>query len=273
MINDPQKSFKLAMIQMLVEPGKLEANLSRASDRIKQARANNADLVVLPEMMDLGWTHPSAKTLAFEIPDGKTCQALRKMARDEGIYLCAGIAEKDQHRIYNAAVIINPEGEVILKHRKLNELDIAHDIYDQGDRLNVVDTEVGKLGLYICADGLAHQNALTISLGYLGAEIILSPCAWAVPPGFDHNATPYSDLWRAVYRPVCTQFDLWVIAVSSVGKIETGPWKGWDCIGSSLAYAPGGSEVLQAPYGNLADTISYIDVVLQGVPRKRPRQE
>lgn len=265
--------FKLAMIQMLVEPGKLQANLSRADDRLRNAKENKADLVILPEMMDLGWTHPSAKTLASEIPQGKTCQALCKMARDHQVYLCAGLAEKAGGKIYNAAVIISPVGEVIIKHRKLNELDIAQDIYHQGDRLQVIDTELGKLGLYICADGLATQNALTISLGYLGADIILSPCAWAVPPGFDQNRTPYGDLWREVYRPVSQQFDLWIVAVSNVGKIEVGPWQGWSCIGSSLAYAPGGREVLQAPFGQAADTISYIDVVLPDVRQKVKENE
>jgi predicted amidohydrolase len=260
----PEKamSFKLAMIQMLVEPGNLEANLLRASDRIRQAKEHDADLVVLPEMMDLGWTHPSAKTLAYKIPNGRTCQALCKMARDHQIYLCAGLAEKAGAKIYNAAVVISPRGEVILKHRKLNELEIAHDIYHQGDRLNVIDTELGILGLYICADGLATQNALSLALGYLGAEIILTPCAWAVPPGFDQNRTPYGDLWREVYQPVSQQFDLWIVAVSNVGMIETGPWQGWNCVGCSLAYAPGGREVLQAPFGAGADTIAYIDVAL-----------
>jgi predicted amidohydrolase len=259
-------TYKLAMVQMEVDAGMLDQNLQRAEERIAKAAAHGAQIALLPEVMDLGWTDPSAKTMAYEIPDGKTCRALRKAAAQNHIYVCAGIVEKDHDKTYNAAVIIDPTGRVILKHRKLNELDIAHDLYDQGDRLNVVHTPLGTLGLYICADATAQDNTLSKSLGYMGADIILSPCAWAVPPGFDNTATPYGDTWRKVYKPVSTQFNLWVVGVSNVGKIKAGPWKDWDCIGSSLVYAPGGKEVLQAPFGPKADTVLYVDII----PKPRP---
>lgn len=264
----PLKNYKLAMAQMMVEAGKPDANLDRATERIGEAAAKGAKIVLLPEVMDLGWTDPSAKTMAYEIPDGKTCRRLRDAAIKNNIYVCAGIVEKDKDKIYNAAVIIDPSGKVILTHRKLNELDIAHDLYDQGDKLNVVHTPLGTLGLYICADATAQGNVLSNSLGYMGADIILSPCAWAVPPDFDNNATPYGDTWKKVYQPVSERFNLWVVGVSNVGKIEAGPWKNWNCIGSSLVYAPGGKEILQAPYGDKADTIIYVDISLKERPAR-----
>lgn len=268
MENVRTRNFKLAMVQMEVNAGKPEINLQRAGERITEAASNGAVIALLPEAMDLGWTDPTAKTMAYAIPDGKTCKVLRKAAKDNQIFVCAGIIEKDGENTYNSAVIINPKGEVILKHRKLNELDIAHDLYDQGDRLNVVHTPIGTLGLYICADGTARGNCLTNALGYMGADIILSPSAWAVPPGYDNKATPYGDTWRNVYEPASRRFDMWIIGVSNVGKIEAGPWKDWDCIGCSMAYAPGGKEVLQGPYGANADTIIYVDIALKERPAR-----
>ena len=264
----PKKNYKLAMVQMTVEGGKPEANLARAEERIREAATAGASVALLPEVMDLGWTHPSARELAYEIPEGKTCRFLRKVAQDNNIYVCAGLVEKAGDRLYNAAVIISPDGEVILKHRKLNELDIAHDLYEQGEGLNVVHTPLGTLGLYICADAFAHDNTLSKSLGYMGADIILSPSAWAVPPDFDNEETPYGDTWRRVYQPVSEQFGLWVVGVSNVGEIEAGPWKNWFCIGSSLAYNPEGEEVLQAPYGAEADTIIYLDIEIKDRPAR-----
>jgi len=262
----PIRSYTLAMIQMEVEAGQPESNLNRASARIAEAASHGAKIALLPEAMDLGWTDPSARTEAYEIPDGKTCRKLRDAAKKNGIYVCAGIIEKEGNKTYNAAVIINPAGEVILHHRKINELDIAHDIYNLGDRLNVANTPLGTLGLYICADATAPGNALSNSLGLLGADIILSPCAWAVPPDFNNELTPYGDTWRKVYEPASSLYEVWIIGVSNVGKIEAGPWKDWDCIGSSLVYAPDGSEVLQAPFGAKADTIIYVDVKLKDRP-------
>ena len=266
-------SYKLAMAQMEVDAGKLDANLDRAEKRIAEAAANKAKIIVLPEVMDLGWTDSSAKTMAYEIPGGKTCRRLRDAAIKNNIYVCAGIVERDKDKTYNAAVIIDPSGKVILAHRKINELDIAHDLYAQGDKLNAVHTSLGTLGLYICADAAAEGNVLSYSLGYMGADIILSPCAWAVPPGFDNKVMPYGDTWRKVYQPVSAKFNLWVVGVSNVGKIEAGPWKNWDCIGSSLVYAPGGKEVLQLPFGAKADTIIYVDITFKKRPARGTKWE
>jgi hypothetical protein len=91
-------------------------------------------------------------------------------------------------------------------------------------------------------------------------DIILSPCAWAVPPGYNNNTDPYGDLWRNAYIPVATEFSTYIVGVSNVGPIADGPWKGWDCIGASLAINNMGEEILQCPFGVDAETISYIDV-------------
>jgi predicted amidohydrolase len=260
--------YKLAMVQMKVEGGALEKNLDRAAERISQASAEGAKIALLPEMMDLGWTHPSARELAYAIPDGKTCSFLREQARKFQIFVCAGIAENDNGTVYNSAVLINPAGQVILKHRKLNELNIAHDLYSQGDRLNVAHTSLGTIGLHICADASASGNTLSKSLGYMGADIILSPSSWAVPPGFNNDSTPYGEPWISAYREVSSLFNLWIIGVSNVGKITAGPWKDWNCIGNSLAYGPGSIQIIQAPHGLNADTIIYLDIHLQDRPAR-----
>jgi predicted amidohydrolase len=260
--------YTLAMVQMKVEGGNPDQNLNRAADHIARAAANGAKIALLPEMMDLGWTHPSAKTMAYAIPEGRTCRFLCEQARKSDIFICAGMAENDNGTIYNAAVLIDPSGQVLIKHRKLNELDIAHDLYAQGDRLNVAHTELGTIGLHICADAGASENTLSKSLGYMGADIILSPSSWAVPPGFNNDSTPYGEPWISSYKEVSSIFNLWIIGVSNVGKITAGPWKDWDCIGNSLAYGPGGVQVKQAPHGANADTIIYLDIHLQERPAR-----
>jgi len=255
-----KRDFKLAMVQMYVEGGALDVNLSNAADRIKKAAEDGANIALLPEVMDLGWTHSSALELAYPVPGGKTYTALAEAAKENNIFVCAGIVEKDGNKIYNSAVLIDNHGELLIKHRKLNELDIAHDLYAQGDRLNVAHTEYGTIGLHICADANAKDMTLTKSLGYMGADIVLSPSSWAVPPGFDNDKTPYGAEWNRAYEPVAKEFEMWIIGVTNVGPVTDGPWKEWDCIGCSLVISPEGEEFYQAPYGVRADTIIYIDV-------------
>ena len=56
------RPFNLAMIQMRVEGGQKEANLRHAEQLVAEAAGGGAEAVLLPEVMDLGWTHPSART-------------------------------------------------------------------------------------------------------------------------------------------------------------------------------------------------------------------
>ena len=266
--NDPNQSYKLAMIQMAVMGGDLDANLTLAEERIREAAQDGAKLALLPEAMDFGWCHTSARDAAGPIPGGASFKALSKAALENNIYVCAGIIEREGDKLYNAAVIIDNNGELLIKHRKLNELDFAHELYDQGDRLNVAHTELGTLGLLICADANAKEYSLSTCLGYMGADIILSPCAWAVPADHNNTSEPYGDLWRAAYQPICEQFRIWYVGVSNVGSVDDGAWTGWNCIGCSLAFNHKGEEVVQGPYGFAADTIIYIDVELQERPAR-----
>ena len=252
--------FEMALVQMLVTGGNKASNLGTAERMIAQAAAHGSDLVVLPEAMDLGWTHPSSLTDAEPIPDGEPCRRLAEAARAAGVFVCAGLTERCESRVYNAAVIIDRRGEVVCLHRKLNELGIGHPYYAQGDRLNVVATELGTLGLMICADGFAADRVLSRSLCYMGADIILSPCAWAVPADHDNDREPYGDTWRHAYQPVAKDFRVWIAGVSNVGPINAGPWAGRKCIGASLVVGPNGGQVLQGPYGIDAETILYVDV-------------
>ncbi|HLN73123.1 MAG TPA: carbon-nitrogen hydrolase family protein, partial [Prolixibacteraceae bacterium] len=217
------KGFKLALVQMYVEPGELQKNLAHTEALIKEAAEANADVVLLPEVMDLGWTHSSAKTMASEIPNGKTCSHMSKLAKKYDVYLCFGMVEKDGDKNFNSAVIIDKKGKVLLKHRKLNELDIAHNLYAQGDRLGVCTTPWGTFGLMICADATAKDHVLTRSLGYMGADIILSPSSWAVPPDHENEKDPYGKTWFDAYKPVAKEFGLWIASASNVGPVTEGP--------------------------------------------------
>lgn len=259
-------AFKVALIQMCVRGGEKEANLARARGLIAEAAANDARLAVLPEAMDLGWTHPSSKSEAEPVPAGTPCRALAEAAAESGVYVCAGLTEAAGEHVFNTAVIIDAHGQVIATHRKLNELEIGHPFYDQGDRLQVAETELGTMGLMICADGFAKDCVISRSLGYMGADVIVSPCAWAMDADHDNQREPYGELWRGVYKPVAKEFAMWILGVSNVGPIEAGPWAGRKCIGCSLVIGPDGEEVLQGPYGADAETILYVDVE----PRERP---
>lgn len=248
-------NFTLAMIQMRVEGGQKERNLQHARELIDRAADQGAQVVLLPEAMPLGWTHSSARKEADAIPNGESCAMLRDLARKHRIYVCSGVIERDGERIFNSAVLISPEGELLLHYRKLNELDIAHDLYARGDRLQVTHTPLGTFGVMICADAFIRGQVISRTLGVMGAQILLSPCAWAVDANHDNLRKPYGQLWLDNYGPVAREFRLWIAGCSNVGWITDGPWKGRKCIGCSLVIAATGEPMMRGPYGEDAETI------------------
>jgi predicted amidohydrolase len=253
-------AWTLALIQMRVDGGEKQRNLARAETRLTEAAANGVQIALLPEALDLGWTHPSAREQAEPVPGGEPCRRLTEAARRHHLWICAGLTERAERRIFNTAVLIDPTGNVVLRHRKLNELTIGHPYYDQGDRLGVACSPIGNLGLMICADAFARDRVLSRALCYMGADLILSPCAWAVPADHDNVTTPYGQLWHDSYMPVAREFQVWIAACSNVGQLTAGPWAGRKCIGSSMVIDPAGKEMARAPFGEAAEVVLYADI-------------
>jgi len=260
------------MIQMRVDGGDKAGNVSRALERIAEAATAGAQVIILPEVLTLGWTHPSALTEGESVPGGETCQRLGASAKQHGVYVCAGLAEHAGYKNYNTAVLFSPQGELLLHHRKIHELAIGHPYYALGDRLQVMDTPLGRFGLMICADGFAPGQTISRALAMMGAEFILSPSAWAVPADYDNFREPYGKLWRDNYGPVCADYGIWIAGVSNVGPVSAGPWEGRKCIGCSLLVGPDGKQALMGPFGETAEAILYHEIQLSsGKERIGPR--
>jgi predicted amidohydrolase len=241
---------RIAMAQMLVEGGRPEANLRRATARIAQAAEAGCGVVVLPETLDCGWTHPSARLLAQPFP-GPHTEPLARAARQHGIWVVAGLVERAGDALYNASVLIDPQGLLRLAHRKLNELDIAAGLYSRGDSLRVAPTPFGRVAIPICADLFPETAYFAATLAHMGCGLILSPCAWAVEASHDNRRDPYGELWRGSYGAIARHHGITVVGVSNVGLIEEGAWAGRRAIGCSLAIGAAG-ELAEGPYGEEA---------------------
>jgi predicted amidohydrolase len=253
-------SFRLALVQMRVEGGEKKRNLERALKFIHHAAEQGAEVVLLPEALNLGWTHPAARKEADSVPESWTVQQLREAARLRSVYLCFGLVEAAPEGIYNSALLVDPEGNILLRHRKIHELDIARELYRTGNQLQTTSTPLACFGIMICADAFAPGQVISRSLALMGANVILSPSSWAVPPDHDQLKEPYGQLWLDNYQPVAREHKLWIASASNVGLIAEGPWKGRHCIGCSMVIGPDGTQQLAGPYGISAEEILYLTV-------------
>ena len=256
------KRVRIGMIQMNVEYHDPMHNLAHAENLVAQAAAMGAEICILPECMDLGWATPDAIAYAQPVP-GTISSRLCEIARMHQVWLVSGLTERSDNKLYNAALLISNEGKILLKHRKINILSDVEYMYRVGDRLCVADTPFGVIGISICADNLSPSLCLGHSLARMGAQLLLSPSAWAVTPDRNVITHPYGQEWHSPYSTLSKLYHIPVIGVSNVGDMPHGVWKGWKAIGNSIAYDSDGTCVAVLPYGVDAETVHVIEVTVQ----------
>lgn len=146
---------------------------------VAEAARQKADLVVLPETITATGNRVSYEQAAEPIP-GPASDYFGKLARQHGLYLVAGLVEREHHLIYNTAVLMGPDGALIGKYRKaaLPRTEIEAGIAPGAD-YPVFDTRFGKVGLMICYDGFFPEVARQLS--NRGAEVIAFPVAGCNP--------------------------------------------------------------------------------------------
>ncbi len=253
-------SPKIALAQIKVASGDPTANLAQAAYAIQSAAEQNANIIVLPECLDCGWTSPSARNLAHPVP-GPITDQIASLAKTHNLYIAVGLAERAKNVLYNAAVLIDPNGRIVLHHRKINELDIAQDLYKIGNRLAIAQTDFGPIALAVCADLFPKTHCIGDVLARMGARLILSPAAWAVDA--EHTGSDgYGDLWLESYANLAQKYDITTIGVSGVGQMTDGPWAGRKLIGSSLAIGSNAEILAKGPYGIDAEQLLFVQPTL-----------
>ncbi len=159
--------------------GERDRNLA---DAFRLIDDRTADLWVLPEFFATGYQFTSrseAAELAEPVPVGPTTRALATYCRDRDCYLVAGLPERDGETLYNAAVLVGPDG-FLLCYRKIHLFGDEFLYFAPGDRpFSVVGTPAAIIGVMICFDHLFPESARSLALQ--GAEVIAHPSNLILP--------------------------------------------------------------------------------------------
>lgn len=167
-------------------------------DRVARAEqlidsASDCDLIVLPELWNVGvWSYDVYHESSEPVP-GETVSRIAEKARKVNAYILAGsIIERAEDSIYNTAVMLDPKGKVIATYRKMHL--VGHsgsreaELMKPGKELVAVQTDIGVLGLSICYD-LRFPEFYRKLVVHHGVEIILHPTAWPLVRLDDYRAT------------------------------------------------------------------------------------
>ena len=256
------RKVKIALIQSKVTYGDADKNLAAAHALIDSI-TEKYDIAVLPECFDFGWAHPDAAKLAMPISNFVT-DRLCEIAKSKDIHIVAGITELGEDNApRNTSILIDNNGEIIGKHSKINILTDVEYVYSVGTSISVFDTIFGKIGIPICAD----NKALSIpeAMARMGCDLILSPCSWAVSPSFIQDKKVYGGTWLTPYEKIASTYKIPIIGCSNVGKVTCGEWKGYSCIGNSIAVTAD-CDVITLPFGEDAQCVKVIEVMLYDRP-------
>ncbi len=137
--------MKVALVPMRVITGDFDANAGEFHRRFREALKHRPDVVVFPEYCLTGfemWDFSGAD-LYDEI-----IELTENLASKSGVHIILGLLERDGNCIYNTAVMVSPEGRILLKHRKFQE----PMKFCTGNKLEVASTPWGRVGIIICGD-------------------------------------------------------------------------------------------------------------------------
>jgi predicted amidohydrolase len=222
----------------------LTANLALADRLTRQAAAEGAQLIVLPEK----WTAIGSEQdlLASAQPlDGPAIGWARATAAELGVDLVAGsILERvaGQEKLSNTSVHVGPDGEIKAAYRKVHMFDVEvgghlyreSELEEPGEEIVLSQTAGGiELGMSICYD-LRFPELYRI-LAVRGARILTIPAAFTLATTRDH--------WETLVRARAIEDQAFVIAANQVGAHPAGQHSG----GRSMIVDPWGVVLAQAP--------------------------
>ena len=237
----------IAAVQLHVDFADRGSNLRRMLFFLEQSASEGARLTVFPECALTGYCFDSldeARPHAEPIP-GPSTEKMAEACHRLGCHVVYGLLESDGQRLFNACVLVGPQG-VVGSYRKVHLPFLGVDRFTTpGDRPFAVHEAGGiRTGMNICYDGSFPEAARVMTLE--GADLIVLPTNW--PPGSECMAS-------CTVNTRAMENHIYYLAVNRVGTE-----RGFRFIGMSKICAPGGSVLAEAMHENEALLYAQVDV-------------
>lgn len=243
----------VAAIQM-VSGDNIDTNLEVTQSLVKGATEQGAQLVVLPENFALFSTAKLQQAGIQEIESaGPIRSFLSNLARNNKVWIVAGsvpvAARPDGHLLENhvraACFVYDDQGNEVCRYDKIHlfDVDVADsygsyresDAIEPGERVQVVETPFGRLGLSICYD-LRFPELFRL-LSDKGAEIITLPSAFTAVTGMAH--------WEVLLRARAIENLCYIVGANQGGRHS----KSRETFGHSMIVDPWGRVLAQKDKG------------------------
>ncbi len=235
------RTIKAATVQFNIQLGDVEANLEYVRNALARVAAQGCKLAVLPEMWSTGYDYPRLNELALRTPE--VVEELKRLSAEHQLVIVGSLPEPHDDKVCNTAYILD-SGRLLGKYRKIHLFSLMGEdrSLHGGDSWLVVDTHIGRIGVFICYDLRFPELARRLALE--GTEIIVVPAEWP---------KPREEHWRALLKARAIENQLFVVAANCCGiqgKL--------DFFGASLIFGPKGEMLAEGGYAN-GEFIAEID--------------
>lgn len=207
------REITIATVQFKPKLGEPEENLVKMSEFIsKIASQQKVDLILFPELATSGYELGVRFTEVAQRIPGPSVNLMAQRAAEYGVYIAFGLVtkEKVESIIFNSAVLVGPDGELLGNYNKVHLHGEERMAFREGYRFPVFETEIGAIGLMLGWD-LAFPEVAR-SLVMEGAEVLCALTNWE---------SGQMDEYRAYLKSRAYENGVFVASANRVGEDVT----------------------------------------------------
>lgn len=249
--------MRLALVQMNTTLGREDKNLARHLEYIEQAKKENVDLIIFPELSLTGYVLQDLVPTVSHHPTANDPIFAPLLEASQKIDIVVGFVEEDErNRFYIAAAYLSG-GKVLHVHRKVYLP--TYGLFDEGrffawgDQVRAFDTRFGRVGILICEDFWHASPPYLLWLD--GADLLIFISS---SPGRGLTADPVLENvhWiRQINQAYASLFTSFVFYTNRVGYED-----GLNFPGGAAVVDPNGIMLAEAPHHDEHMLITEIDL-------------